>query len=333
MKLRIIGVVSTLAFALLAGPLPSDAQEPGKVYRIGYLGARSADSVAETALREGLRELGYVEGKNLLLESRYAGLIERPLGEVATQLAADLVHLKVELIVTSPTPSVIGAAQRATRTIPIVMPYTVVDPVEAGFIENLERPGGNITGLTNLDSELYKKRLELLKEALPRTSRVAVLWSMDPPKEEMKTVEAAGQGLGINIQSVVLGALRLSSLEDAFSAIRRQRPDGLLVSPSAFIARHQARLIDFSVKARLPTMYSRSHFVDAGGLMSYAANHADLYRRAAIYVDKILKGAKPADLPVERPNKFELFINLKTAKKLGLTIPASVLSQADKVIR
>lgn len=333
MGLTTIAFLSILALGLFEEASPAAAQEPGKVHRIGYLGARSASPTTQAALLKGLRELGYIQGQNLVIDYRYAGLVERPLGEAAAQLAAELVGLRVDVIVTSPSPSVIRAAQQATGTIPIVMPYTVVDPVAAGFVENLEKPARNITGLINLDSELYKKRLELFKEAFPRTTRVAVLWSRDPPKHTMQAVAAAGQGLGIKIQSVVLGDLRLRSLEDAFTTIRQQRPDGMLVPPSAFMRRHRAKIIDYTAKRRLPTMYSRNHFVAAGGLMSYGANYADLYRRAAIYIDKVLKGAKPAELPVERPNKFELFVNSKTAKRLRLTIPSSILDRADRVVR
>ena len=212
-------------------------------------------------------------------------------------------------------------------------PSRVVDPIEARFVQSLPKPSGNITGLTNLESELYAKRLELLKEAFPRISRVAILWGIDQPKHGMKGVAAAGQALGIQIQHVVLTALRLKSLEKAFSTISRARPDGLLVSPSGFMRRHRARIIDFTAKRRLPTMYGRSYFVDSGGLISYGASRVDLFRRAATFVDKILKGAKPGDLPVEQPRKFDMAINLKTAQAMGITIPSSILYRADKVIK
>ncbi len=206
-----------------------------------------------------------------------------------------------------------------------------VDPVEAGFVASLARPGGNITGLANLDSELHPKRLELLKEAFPRISRVAILWPPYQQKHGMKDMEAAGQASGIQIQSVV--AVPLYEHESAFSANSRESPDGLLVVDSLLMGRNKARRFEFTAKRRLPTMYAQSRFVNAGGLMSYGVKISDLFRRAATYVDKILKGAKPADLPVEQPTKFELIINLKTAKKLGLTIPPEVLYRADKVIK
>lgn len=332
MGLRTIGLFSLLAIGVLAVPLYGETPKSRKVYRIGYLGARSA-TPNEIAFRQGLRDLGYVEGQNVVIEDRFAGLTERPLGQLAAQLAAELVQLKVDVIVTSPAPAVIRAAQRATHTTPIVMPYTVVNPVEAGFVRTMAKPGGNITGLTNLESELYAKRLGLLKEAFPQISRVVVLWGLSPPKRELKAVLAAGQALGLQIRPLALATPRLSSLEDALSAISRERPDGLVVSPSGFIRRHRTPIIAFTAMRRLPTMYSRSYFVEAGGLMSYGANRVHLYRRAATYVDKILKGAKPGDLPIEQPTKFDLVINLKTAKALGLTIPSSVLYRADKVIK
>ncbi len=207
-----------------------------------------------------------------------------------------------------------------------------VDPVEAGFVVSLARPGGNITGLTTLLAMLHPKRLELLKEAFPRISRVAIIWRPADQKQAMKEVEAARQALGIQIQSLNVGT-RLDELESAFSAISRERPDGLLVGLSAIINRHRARLAEFTAKRRLPTMYSQGRFVGAGGLMSYGVNTFDIGRRAATYVDKILKGAKPADLPVEQPTKFELVINLKTAKQLGITIPPEILYRATKVIK
>ncbi len=250
------------------------------------------------------------------------------------KIAAELVRLKVDVIVAGPAPPAIRAAQRATRTIPIVMVSAFVDPVKAGFVESLARPGGNITGLTNLDSELHPKRLELLKEAFPRISRLVILWPAFQQKQAMKAIEVAGQALGIQIQSLVRMGGRLDEhLESAFSTISRESPDALLVVDSLLMLRHNARIFEFTAKRQLPTMYTRSRFVKAGGLMSYGADQPDLSRRTAIYVDKILKGAEPAKLPVERPTKFELVINLKTAKKAGLTIPPQFLALADKVIR
>jgi putative ABC transport system substrate-binding protein len=328
-----IGLISTLALGLLAGPLPADAQQGGKVYRIGYIRSGSGPfttSPGYMGLRQGLRELGYIEGQNLVIEYRWAeGEHER-----LPDLAAELVRLKVDVIVTSSAPPAIRAAQRATRTIPIVMTGSSDDPVKAGFVVSLARPGGNITGLTNLQTELQPKRLELLKEAFPRISRVAILWHghrTQHQKQAMREIEAVGQALGIQIQLLDVGSL--DEFERAFSAISREAPDALLVSTSSIIIDHRARIAEFAAKRRLPTMYAQSRFLDAGGLMSYEMDKKDLGRRAATYVDKILKGAKPADLPVEQPTKFDFVINLKTAKALGLTIPPEVLFQATKVIK
>jgi len=312
--------------------LPAEAQQAGKVYRIGFLRTGSGSSVTASpfyiGLRQGLRELGYIEGQNLVIENRSIG----GRGERRPEIAVELVRLKVDVIVTSPGPPAIRAAQQATRTIPIVMSGVRVDPVKAGFVDSLARPGGNITGLTQLASGLHAKRLELLKEAFPRISRVAIIWSPRDQKQSMKEVEAAGQALGVQIQSVVVRRW-WGDLESVLSANSQERPDGLLVGPSAFMNRYRVRFLEFTAKRGLPTIYARSRFVKAGGLMSYGADRKDLFRRVATYVDKILKGAKPGDLPVERPTKFELVINLKTAKKLGLTIPPAVLLQATKVIK
>ena len=329
MRLRTIGLISTLVLGLLAWPLLAEAQQTGKVYRIGYLTTSGAGSPATNsmyiALLQGLRELGYVEGQNLVIEYR------SPKRKHRLKTAAELARLKVDVIVTSPAPPWIRAAKRATRTIPIVMGGVHVDPVEAGIVASLARPGGNITGLTNLAAKLHAKQLELLKEAFPQISRVAILWPQQHQKHGMKEVEAVGQGLGIQIQSLVVTGRRLISLESAFSAISRERSDGLLVASSPSILASRARIIEFTAKRRLPTIYDSSLFVDAGGLMSYGTDFQHLYRRVATYVDKILKGAKPGDLPVERPRKFNFVINLKTAKALGLTIPPEILLQATRV--
>jgi len=331
MRLRTIGLISTLALGLLAGPLPAEAQKAGKVYRIGILRSGSGPPTSSPfymGFLKGLRELGYVEGQNLVIEYRSAK--RKP--ERYPVIAAELVRLKVDVIVTSPGPPGIRAAQQATRTIPIVMSGVIVDPVEAGFVMSLARPGGNITGLTQRASKLHAKRLELLKEAFPRISRVAIIWRPRDQKQSMKEVEAAGQALGVQIQSVVVGN-RLGGIENVFSAISQKRSDGLLVAPSAFMNRHRVRFREFTAKRGLPTIYAQSRFVKAGGLMSYGVKVHDLHRRTATYVDKILKGAKPGDLPMEQPTKFELVINLKAAQALGLTIPPEVLYQATKVIK
>ncbi len=330
MSLRTIGLIGILALGLRAGSLPAEAQQAGKVYRIGYLRSLSGSPTAsprQIAFRQRLRELGYIEGQNLVIEDRSAeGKHER-----YPDLAAELVRLKVDVIVTPPSPRAIRAVQRATRTIPIVMSGSNRDPVEEGFVASLARPGGNITGVITLDSELHEKRLELLKEAFPRISRVAILWSS---KRLMKEIKAVGGALGIQIQPlIVTRRSTLDDLESAFSTISQDSPDALLVAATSFMNANKARVIEFTAKRRLPTIYARSRFVEAGGLMSYSADRLHLSRRSATYVDKILKGANPANLPVERPTKFELVINLKTAKQLGLTIPREVLFQAEKLIK
>jgi len=331
MKLRTIGLISTLVLGLLAGQLPVEAQQAGKVYRIGYVRGRSPLARhIHIAFWQRMRELGYVEGQNLVIEERYIKGTGRT-GAQGSELAAELVRLKVDVIVASPSRTVTRALQRATRTIPIVMPGINIDPVKAGFVVSLARPGGNITGLTNLHRKLHPKRLEILEEAFPQISRVAILWTLGQHKLAMKEVEAVGQALGIQIQSFVVR--RMDDLKSAFSAISQERPDALLIVTTYFMVANQARIIEFAAKRRLPTIYAWNPFVSAGGLMSYGVDFEHLYRRAATYVDKILKGAKPGDLPIERPTKFDLAINLKTAKTLGLTIPPEVLLQATKVIK
>jgi len=327
MRLRTIGLISTLALGLLAGPLPAEAQQAEKDYRIGRLRGPPTTSSTYIGFRQRLHELGYAVGQNLVIEYRSCRFKQLP------DLAAELVRLNVDVIVTGGGPAAIRAAQQATRTIPIVMPGSYVDPVKAGFVESLARPGGNITGLTNFDRELDGKRLELLKEAFPRISRVAIIWSELDQKRSMKEVEAVGQALDIQIQSVVFTGSSSGGIESALSAISQERPDGLLVAAYGTTLRNRARIIEFTAKSRLPTIYASSRFADTGGLISYGANRADLWHRVATYVDKILKGANPGDLPVERPRKFDLVINLKTAKQLGLTIPPNVLLQATKVIK
>jgi putative ABC transport system substrate-binding protein len=332
LRLRTIGLIATLALGLFAGPLPAEAQQAGKVYRVGWLRFRCGSLTTNTrynAFRQSLHELGYVEGQNLVIEYRCAE--RKP--ERRPKLAAELVRLKVDVIVTPGSPGYIRAAQGATRTIPIVMSGIRVDPVKAGLVVSLARPGGNITGITSIESELNPKRLELLEEAFPRISRVAILWPRSHQKYGMKEFEAAGQALGIQIQSLVVTSGRLSTLESAFSAMSRERPDGLLVASTALTLDHRARIIDFAAKRRLPAVYARRQFMDAGGLMSYGPDREHMHRRIAAYVGKILKGAKPTDLPVEQPTKFDFVINLRTAKKLGLTFSPQFLARADKVIQ
>ncbi len=324
------GLILILALSILACPLSLEAQQPAKVVRIGFLfpATPAATSHLLETFGQGLRELGYVEGKNFILERRYAeGRVER-----LPDLAAELVRLKVDLIVAATTPA-IQAAKQATRTIPIVMANSF-DPVGTGLVASLGRPGGNITGLSTHLQELPGKLLQLLKEAVPRVTCVAFLGNPDVPHSALvfRETQVAARVLGVELQSVeVRGA---AEFESAFSAMTRERAGALILSTRVpvFFA-HRKQIADLAVKNRLPAIYANRDFVDAGGLMSYGAHVPDLYRRAATYVDKMLRGAKPADLPVEQPTKFELVINLKTAKALGLTIPQSVLIRADQVIQ
>ena len=279
------------------------------------------------AFREGLRELGYVEGHNITLGIRSPE--QGP--EQLPALAADLVRLKVDVIVATATPG-IGAAQRATRTIPIVM-AAAIDAVGTGFVASLARPGGNITGLEFLSADLAGKRLQLLRETIPGLSRVAVLWNPSAPEAapQWKITQAAAQTLGIQLQS--LEVRRSDEFASALQAATRKRAGALIMLDDTLLYTHGTKIVDLAAKGRLPVMYGFREHVEAGGLMVYGASLRDLYRRAATYVDKILKGAKPAELPVEQPTKFELVINLKTAKTLGLTIPQSLLQRADEVIQ
>jgi putative tryptophan/tyrosine transport system substrate-binding protein len=303
----------------------ADAQQEKKVPRIGYLVAGSSSSEAPRikAFREGLRQLGYVEGQNIMIEYRYGdGRSARLPG-----LAADLVRLKVNVIVTGGTP--IRSAKDASNTLPIVMAVST-DPVASGFVESLARPGGNITGLSSMGRELSGKRLELFKEAFPKVNRLAVLWHVSDDTG-FREIQIVAQTLGLKIQR-----LDLRSPEDfdsAFAVVTKDRLDGLFTLPAAFLTANRKRILDFAAKNRLPAMYHNEDFVEDGGLMSYAPSLLDLYRRAATYVDKILKGMKPADLLVEQPTKFEFIVNLKTAKEIGVTIPPNVLVRAARVIK
>jgi putative tryptophan/tyrosine transport system substrate-binding protein len=319
-----------VAVVLLALGVTAEAQQPKKIPRVGFLIApsRSFFSGRAELFRQGLRDLGYIEGKNIVIEYRYA---EGNLGRLP-DLAAELVSLKVDVIVATSTPSVL-AAKNATQIIPIVF-ATVQDPVASGLVDSLAVPGGNVTGLSILAPELGGKRLELLKEAVPRITRVAFLWGSGAPEASaitVKATQAAARALGLQCQSIEVRDSK--GFDSAFEAATKERAQALLTSPGPVINTHQARIVEFAAKNRLPAMYAGPEFVDAGGLMSYAPNYTDQYRRAATYVDKILKGAKPADLPVEQPTKFEFIINLKTAKQIGLTIPPNVLVRADKVIK
>jgi ABC-type uncharacterized transport system substrate-binding protein len=306
------------------------AQQPAKVPRIGYLTGATPDgqSARIESFRQGLRELGYEEGKNIVIEYRYAEL--KP--DRLPALAAELVRLKVDVIVTGGS-GLTRAAKEATNAIPIVMAQDP-DPVANGFVVSLARPGGNITGLSNLAPEISGKQLELLKEIIPKLSRVAVLrTSANNPAnaEQLREIELAAGTFGVKLQ--YLDVLSPKDIETAFRAAGQGRADAVLVLPGSIFNSHRAQIAKLAVKSRLPAMYSHSEYVVDGGLMTYSASQRDLDRRAATYVDKILKGTKPADLPVEQPTKFEFIINLKAAKQIGLTIPPNVLARADKVIK
>ena len=316
---------------LFALCVPADAQQAKKVPRIGYLSQfdPAGESTRVEGIRLALRERGYIEGQNIASEYRYAeGKSDR-----LPELAAELVRLKVDIIVVAGARPAIRAAKNATKTIPIVMTGAGVDPVEAGFVESLARPGGNVTGVTNLGPELGGKRLELLKEAVPKLARVAVLYEGIPARvlEVKEVLPVAARALGLTLQPREVRAA--DDFEKVFAALSKQRPDGLYVLGGNLMSANEKRIAGFALKSRLPSVYSVREAVDAGGLMYYGADLADSYRRVAYYVDRILKGAKPADLPVEQPKKFEFVINLKTAKQIGITIPQSLLYRADKVIK
>ena len=325
--------IGTLA-GVLAAPLAAGAQQPARVARIGFLVTGSLESpetrISLNAFRQGLRERGYVEGQNIVIEYRSAdGKIERLPG-----LAIELARLKVDLIIAGNTPMA-RAAQQATTTIPIVT-SVMGDPVGDGLVASLARPGGNITGLTFLGPELVPKRLGLLKEALPRVSRVAALWHPGAFGERtttnmLKATEDAARTLGVQLQLMeVRGPV---DFDRAFSTMIKERPEALIVFPGTMVFNERRQIVALATKHRLPAMFHAREFVGLGGLISYGASITDLYRRSAVYVDKILKGAKPADLPIEQPTKFELAINLKTAKALGLTIPPALLGRADEIIQ
>jgi putative tryptophan/tyrosine transport system substrate-binding protein len=322
--------VLTLSAMLFALWLPAEAQQPKKVPRIGFVspsGDPNDPGPQVEGFRQGLGDLGYIEGKNILVEYRY---MEGMSGRIPS-LVAELVQLKVDVLVVAPLQA-IRAAKQATKTIPIVM-VTTVDPVAAGLVDSLARPGGNVTGLTRLTRELSAKRLELLKEVVPGISRVGVLWEASPGGTiGFKEYEAAAPALKIQLQSLEVRGPN-PDLEGAFQAAAKGRANALITIRSVLLLSYPKRIADLAIQNRMPSMSEGSVFVEAGSLVSYAASDAESFRRAAYYVDRILKGTKPADLPVEQPTKFELVINLKTAKQIGLTIPQWVLTRADKVIR
>jgi len=316
------------AIAILTAPLAAEAQQPVRVPRIGFLwpSPPSERQYLLDAFRQGLRELGYIENQNIVVEVRSAeGKYDR-----LPALATELVHLKVDVIVTTASPAT-KAAQQATKTIPIVM-AVVVDPVATGFIASLARPGGNITGVSIMASDLVGKQLDLLKQVVP-IFQVVVLWNPANPGNapQLREAEVAARKLGVRLKP--LEARNPDDLDNAFAAMTKERPSGLIVLVDTMLVGHRARLADLAAKSRIPAIYGLRDHVEAGGLMAYSANLTEMYRRAATYVDRILKGSKPADLPVEQPTKFELVINLKTAKALGLTIPQSILTRADEIIQ
>jgi putative ABC transport system substrate-binding protein len=319
----------TLCATLFALSLPAQAQQAKKVHRLGYLSSIDAatHSTRSEPFRQALRQLGYIAGQNIAIEYRYAeGKLDR-----LPELAAELVRLKVDIIVSSAPPTT-RAAKGATTTVPIVMAFDD-DPVGSGFVASLARPGGNITGLSSLAPEIGGKQLELLREVVPMLSRVAVFGTSASPSYPLmvKELELAAKAYGVKLQHVDI--LSAKEIETAFRAASKGRADAVVVLGSPILFTHRTQVVELAVKSRLPATYIRPEYVEDGGLITYGVNLTDLFRRAAIYVDKILKGAKPAELPVEQPTKFELVINLKAARQIGLTIPPNVLVRADKVIK
>lgn len=323
------GIGFIIALGILLGPLAAQAQQTGTVYRIGFLGNSTAALEANLVapFREGLRDLGYVEGRNVLIEYRWAeGKYDR-----FPALIGELLALKVTVIVTAGTPATL-AVKKATTSVPLVM-TAVGDPVGTGIVPSLSHPGGNITGLTAISTEVDAKRLELLREVVPGASYIALLWNAASPLQVLaeKQVQAAAQVLRMRVLS--LGVKTEEEIKSALAVMARERPDALLVLADRLLLHHRALIMDFATRHRLPGVHAYRELVEAGGLMSYGPSYADMHRRAAYFVDRILKGAKAGDLPVERPAKFDLVINMKAAKALGLTIPQSVLLRATDVIQ
>ncbi len=318
-----------LALGAFGAPLAANAQQAGKVHRVGVLTPATPAAAAHLfeAFNKGLREHGYVEGQNVIVERRYG----EARAERLPDLAAELVRAKVDVIVT-PTDLAVQAARQHTRTIPIVM-VSSLDPVGTGFVQSLARPGGNITGLSVISPELSGKRLQLLKETVPKVSRVAFLWNPDVTGAALdyKEIETAARLLKLDI--LALEVRRVEGLDSALAAITRERANALTLNQNPVTFTNRSKMVTFAAKSRLPAMYNTREYVDAGGLMAYGPNNPDLWRRAATYVDKILKGAKPAHLPVEQPTRFELVLNMKTAKALGITFPQTILIRADQVVQ
>lgn len=323
---RCVVLFAIVVLAVLVAPLAAEAQPVGKTPRIGYLSLQSPTEPRSRAFQEGLRELGYIDGRNVTIEYRWA---RHDVGRLDI-FAKELIQLNVDVIVALEPPGA-RVAQRSTKTVPIVIRSTD-DPVEAGFVTSLARPGGNVTGLSSVSTELEAKRLELLAELVPGMSRIAVLRNPDGPiaASSLARIERAGSALRLHLQS--LEARRPEDLEPAFATATRGRAEALLVIRDPLVMGNRTRIAQLAVRYRLPAMFDDRELPQAGGLMSYGANLSDLYRRAAVYVDKILKGANPGDLPVEQPTKFELVINMNTAKALGLKIPPSLLLRADQII-
>ena len=326
-RLKLVGLAILIIAFVICG-VAVQAQQPASILRIGILATTSASNISARleALRQRLRELGYVEGKNIVIEYRYAGgKLER-----LPALAAEMVQLKVDVIVTAGPGSL--AAKKASATIPIVF-GSAPDPVGAGFVSSLARPGGNITGLSVMAPDLDGKRLELLKEAFPKVARVAFLWTPTQPRGNLPLteMEVVAKALGLKLQSLEVRSL--DDFDSAFARAKREGVQALITTASPLISTQQRQVLDFAAKNRLPAMYPASDYVEAGGLMSYAPSYADLHRRAADLVDKILKGTKPADIPVEQPTKFEFVVNLTSAKQIGVTVAPNVLARADRVIR
>ncbi len=327
-RAKVLALV-TLSIGIIVAPLAADAQQPVKVPRVGLLlqGTSASLMTRLEGFHQGLRERGYVERKTIALEQRF----DEDREERLPALAADLIRLRVDIIVAAATPAV-RAAQRATTTVPIVIVHSA-DPVGLGFVASLARPGGNITGLSSLSPELSGKRLELLKEAVPKLVRIAVLWNAANPGTAIafQELQDAARVLRLRVQS--LEVRQTEDLAPAFKAVTRQRTVGLVTLLDPLVVSQRARIVELAAEKWLPAMYPTKEFVEAGGLMAYGPDLVDSYRRAAIFVDKILKGAKPADLPVEQPTKFNFAVNLKTAKALGLRFPQSILIRADQVIQ
>jgi putative ABC transport system substrate-binding protein len=325
---RVICFALTALFFALS--FPAEAQQPKKVWRIGYLVGGDPSRERFEGIRLALRELGYIEGQNIAIEYRSVeGKLDR-----LPELAAELVRHQVDIIVVAGGYSVIRAAKNTTNSIPLVMVGGGIDPVQAGLVESLARPGGNLTGLTLLSGELGGKRLELLKEAVPSVARVAIFYDPSipgPVREAKEVLPVAARALGLTVRPWEIRAA--DDFDKVFAALTKERPDGLYATVGPAITNNVKRIAAFGLKSRLPSVYTRQEGVDAGGLIYYGAVVTDSYRRVAYYVDKILKGAKPGDLPIEQPTKFELVINQKTAKQIGVTIPQSVLYRADEVIK